>query len=185
MRYCKKCGAYIPDADDKCPACGQSFVGTDSWGGAAQAQTANTAWSHRETGSNFNDSGEYHSGPNNGYEASRHYESPSSDKYGEQFDADALENRGMGFLCYLNILFLIPLFARPDSQFLRYHCNQGLVLTLFSILVRICYSVPVLGWIAGAIGSVFAFYCFIQGIMNVSAGKRSPLPVIGQITLIK
>lgn len=200
MSYCKKCGAYIPDADDICPACGESV-------NEAPPQASAKAEEKRSTGyGEFRASGEYHSGayqqaePQSGEYRSDAYVNgeyrgeyysgyapvgSDSQRYSREFDADAHENRGMGFLCYLGILFLIPYFTRPDSQFLRYHCNQGLVLLLFCILASVCTSLPILGWIGGTAGYFFAFYCLIKGLVNVSKGKRSPLPIIGQITIIK
>jgi uncharacterized membrane protein len=182
MSYCKYCGAYIPDRDNVCPACGKGTVEASAQ--ASASQSASYDWSaaqnNKEHGE-YKESGEYRSGPNSSGNGGTY---TNSRTYGDEYDADAAENRGLGYLCYL-FLFLIPLLAKPDSQFLRYHANQGLVLMLFCILVRICSSIPILGWLGGAIGSVFAFYCMVKGLGNVAHGKRSPLPVIGQITIIK
>lgn len=202
MAYCKKCGAYIPDGDVVCPACG---TGTSESGAQTAAQT------EEKKKSEYRDSGEYHSGSYSGtyynrtspgggstsgeyhsgeyhggaYSSGYNGMGGSPGMYSNEYDADALANKGMGYLCYLGILFLIPYFTRPNSQFLRYHCNQGLVLLLFCILVSICSNIPILGWIAGFAGSIFAFYCLIKGLGNVAKGKRSPLPLIGDITIIQ
>ena len=181
MSYCRKCGAYIPDGDVSCPACG---AGTGENEGAAKARE--TA---RKDYKEYKVSGEYRSQDNRygDREQTREYGGPGANAgvYSGQYDADAAMNRSMGYLCYLGLLFLIPFFTRPDSQFLKYHCNQGLVLTLFCVLVSACSAIPILGWLGGAAGSVFAFYCLVKGLANVSKGKRSPLPLIGHITLIK
>ena len=78
----------------------------------------------------------------------------------------------MGYLCYLGPLLLIPLLARPKSRFLRYHCNQGLLLLIFAVLIGIAGGIATLVWL-------------VQGFMNVSRGLRRPLSFIGEITLLK
>lgn len=106
-------------------------------------------------------------------------------KYSSEYDADARENRSLGALCYLGPLLLIPFLSKPDSQFLRYHCNQGLVLTLFCILVNIAGHVPLIGWMMSACGWIAAVTMFVKGLKNVTEGKRTPIPLIGDITIIK
>jgi uncharacterized membrane protein len=176
MSYCKQCGAYIPDGDTVCPACG---AGKDDAGAQAQARAeAQNPAGHKESRGN----GEYHSGAYySGYTGAR----PNAERYASEYDADASENRVLAFLCYLGVLLVIPYFVKPDSQFIRYHCNQGLVLFLFSILLGACSWIPVIGWAVRSLGSIFALYCLIKGLVNVSRGKRSPLPIIGEISLIK
>ncbi len=84
----------------------------------------------------------------------------------------------MGILCYLGILWLIPLLTEhKNDSFVKFHINQGI---LVSILMVIGF-VPVVGWIIGIIGLVFA----IIGIVNVVNMQQKPLPVIGGITLYK
>lgn len=41
---------------------------------------------------------------------------------------DVNGNKVFGILAYIGILFLVPLFAAKDSQYARFHTNQGLVL---------------------------------------------------------
>ena len=91
----------------------------------------------------------------------------------------------MGLLCYLGPLLLIPLLTKPDSQFLRYHCNQGLLLMIFCILANLCFHIPFIGWLAGIAGCCISISNFFKGIKNVREGKRRPLPFFGDITLIK
>lgn len=188
MGYCKKCGAYIPDGDNVCPACG---AGTDD--AAAQAQAQARAEEQNKKGRyEYRQSGEYHSGEYHGgeYHGGASYSgfagtSQNAERYSGEYDADASGNRALAYLCYLGVLLVIPYFLKPDSQFIRYHCNQGLALFLFSILLGACSWIPVIGGVARSLGGIFALYCLVKGLMNVSKGKRSPLPVIGDISLIK
>lgn len=104
-----------------------------------------------------------------------------------EYDAlDVSETKYLSLFCYLGIFFAIfALVAKPHSQFVRYHANQGLVLTLLGFACGIVMIVPVLGWIAGAVGSIFSVVCVIIGIINCCKGKAKELPIIGRITIFR
>ncbi len=148
--------------------------------------------SYKKSGSSFRSGADKYYDPNSKSGADRYYNTNArSDynegpkKYSSEYDADARENKSLGAFCYLGPLLLIPFLSKPDSQFLRYHCNQGLVLTLFCILVNIAGYVPLIGWMMSACGWIAAVTMFVKGLKNVSEGKRTPLPLIGDITIIK
>jgi uncharacterized membrane protein len=98
---------------------------------------------------------------------------------------DVEQNKGMAALAY--ILFFVPLLAAPDSQFARYHANQGLILLIVAIIVNVVGGmVPVIGWfLILPVGSIFVLVLWIMGILNAVNGKEAPLPIIGNFTLIK
>lgn len=101
-----------------------------------------------------------------------------------------------GILSYLGFLVLIPLFA-GKTDFTRYHANQGLVLfileLILGVIITVCSIVlclipwigpiiaGVLGGLLGLIPLVFA----ILGIINVANEKMAPLPIIGNIKILK
>lgn len=204
MSYCRRCGAYIPDDFDTCPACGAREDGEAQaqTGGGAAAQAPGGAGGNaagpasgggearraewkREAEARFREEKARWEESRRTADRERAEDGRHRTDYRSAYDADAYQNRALGAFCYLGPLFLIPFFTRPDSQFLRYHCNQGLVLMLFCILSSACSAVPIIGWLAGTAGWFFGIYCFIKGIANATSGRRSPLPLIGQITLIK
>lgn len=102
---------------------------------------------------------------------------------------DINANKGMAVLSYIGILFLIPMLARKDSQFCRYHVNQGIVLFIVEIVGNILFSI--LGAILSfftIIGGLFSLACFVYwiiGIVNAATGKVKPLPLIGGLTIYK
>jgi hypothetical protein len=55
----------------------------------------------------------------------------------EEISPDAANNKGMAVLSYLGALVLIPLFARKDSPFARFHINQGLVLMFAEMILSL------------------------------------------------
>lgn len=93
----------------------------------------------------------------------------------------------MSALAYLGFLFFLPLITNSESEFGRYHANQGLLLFIASIAVSVVGSViPFLGWfIILPFGGIFVFVLFIMGIMHAINGEKKPLPLIGEIQLIK
>jgi uncharacterized membrane protein len=89
---------------------------------------------------------------------------------------DVEQNKGIAAIAYIWILFLIPLLAKKDSDFAKYHAKQGLVFFVFSTIVGFISWVPVIGWILG----IFDLILFIMGLVNALSGKKQPLPVIGK-----
>ena len=98
---------------------------------------------------------------------------------------DAEDNKLISILCYFGILFLIPYLTKPESPFVKFHSNQGLILLIFSLAVGVASRIPFLGWIIGAVCGVFIFVCFVLGIVNVVNGDMKELPIIGKIEILK
>ncbi len=102
---------------------------------------------------------------------------------------DVQQNKVMAVLAYIGILFLVPLLAAPNSQYARFHTNQGLVLFLFDIVVGILTAVlafiPFIGLIVSSVLGLGVFVLMILGIVNAATGKANELPLIGKIRIIK
>lgn len=102
---------------------------------------------------------------------------------------DVQQNKVMAVLAYIDILFLVPLLAAPNSQYARFHTNQGLVLFLFDIVVGILTAVlafiPFIGLIVSSVLGLGVFVLMILGIVNAATGKANELPLIGKIRIIK
>lgn len=100
-------------------------------------------------------------------------------------EEDIKEHKNLAILCYLGIFMLIPFLTKPNSGFIKYHFNQGLLLFILSIISSFIMVIPILGWIFGLIGLITSFVFFIMGIINVIKGRVKPLPIIGKYKLIK
>ncbi len=83
------------------------------------------------------------------------------------------DGKGLAWLSYLGILFLIPLLAKPDNKFCKTHAKQGLVMAIAWILAVI----PFVGWLWG----VFVLVCMIMGLIAAFGGKYQKLPLFGSI----
>lgn len=111
---------------------------------------------------------------------------------------DVASNKVMGILAYLGILFLVPLLAAKDSQYARFHTNQGSVLFIFDIVMWIISlvvnfvitfaSLGILSFVGTIISNLLGLVCLaltIVGIVNACSGEPKKLPIIGNITLYK
>ena len=161
MAFCSNCGTEIPEGGNVCPNCGTP-VATYAAPGDQQQQ----------------------------YQYQQQYQQYppqyAANPIPEGYDAEDIQkNRILSVCSYLSpLLFLIPLIAQPDSKYCRFHANQALVLILFELCCGLVCIIPILGWIVGAIGSIFAFVCEIIGIVNSLSGKVSQLPLLGKIDIL-
>lgn len=144
----------------------------ERWGSAARGATdAGGAYTYGGDGAYA-----YDEGGGRGRGRSRR----DSRSYEDEYRSDAKSNRGFGALCYFGPFFIISWLARPKSAFVRYHVNQGLVLFLCSVIFNLFDFIPFM-WLLNLL-IVVDFFC---GIANALGGRRKPIPLIGEITLIK
>jgi len=106
------------------------------------------------------------------------------------------ENKLWGFLSYISILCLIPLFTKKDNDFVYFHAKQGLVLFIVEIIWYIINRIisSILWGSAFTIGflsiwSIIAtlvnlglLVLSIIGIANVIGDKKKELPLIGKFS---
>jgi len=98
--------------------------------------------------------------------------------------ADIDKNKTMAGLAYL--IFFLPLLACPDSQYGRYHANQGLVLLIVSFAGSFILSIiPIIGWLLLPVFAFVVLVFAIIGLVNGFGGKVKPLPLIGRFTILK
>lgn len=101
-----------------------------------------------------------------------------------------------GILAYLGWLVLIPILA-GKSEFSKFHANQGLVIAIAAtaigfvmgiLIVVVGLLVPILGVLLYALTGLvsLAFLVLeIMGIVNAAQGQMKPLPIIGEIKILK
>lgn len=105
--------------------------------------------------------------------------------------SDVRENKFLCILCYIGFLFVIPLVAKPQSRYVKYHANQGLLLFLFEIVVgfvtsmfSLVFGIIHLGFIAGIVNlalSALSLFFMVYGIIATCEGHIKPLPVLGDL----
>lgn len=102
--------------------------------------------------------------------------------------------RTAGIVCYITwVGWIIALIAgEPDDEFVKHHLNQALIL---NICATVCSAISgALAWIPvirflgavvfGFIGLVI-FIMAVAGIVSASNNSTKPLPVVGEIKLMK
>ena len=152
MSYCVKCGAKVDDGIMTCPQCGAQIPNLS---GSYSRGSQNSDTGFGQSGAQGYTYGQQGYGQDNqyGYQAGGYqqdsqygYQSGGYQQYGYEaqrygsadfFDqSEVSRNKAMGVLSYLGILLLIPLLAGDkQSQYVKHHVNQGLVLFLASSLV--------------------------------------------------
>ncbi len=105
---------------------------------------------------------------------------------------DTEEHKVYGIISYLAILFVVGLQVAPQSRFVRFHANQGMVLCLTMVLVELAGRfldwLPMVGRYLVWGTQVLGFGCVILmvvGMINAARGESKRLPVIGGYDLLK
>ncbi|MDD6807912.1 MAG: hypothetical protein PUD72_05650 [Oscillospiraceae bacterium] len=119
------------------------------------------------------------------------------DETAEYDETDIKDNIFFAIIAYFGILILIPVIARPDSKFARFHANQALDLMILTLLYGIiATTITAISFTSGTafglfilgiflILSVGIFLLWILGIGNAAQGKAKQVPFIGKINLLK
>jgi uncharacterized membrane protein len=83
------------------------------------------------------------------------------------------EDRNIALLSYLFLLVLIPLLTKRENEFVMFHAKQGIVLAIVWFIAPFTFILAPLFYL-------FSLIMSIMGIMNVMAGKKQELPLIGK-----
>ena len=98
---------------------------------------------------------------------------------------DAKRVNVLSALCYVSFAFIIiALLLEPNSKFLRYHINQSILLTVFGFVVGVAAIIPLLGWIASAVGAIMAIIFTVMGIVHAFKCEAKDLPIIGKYIIV-
>ncbi len=103
--------------------------------------------------------------------------------------ADTNNNKIMAVLCYLGILWLVPMLTdAKNDPFVKYHINQGIIFTIFYIVAWIASLIlgliPILGGILSWVIWIAVAVLFVIGILNAINMEEKPLPVIGTLFVV-
>lgn len=92
---------------------------------------------------------------------------------------DIEKGKGMAWLSYLGILWLVPLLAAKENAFCKFHVKQGIMLTLLGVAIWVIAWIPFIGWALGAVVWLFIIVMAIIGIINSAGGKYWKMPLLG------
>lgn len=97
-------------------------------------------------------------------------------------------------LAYIIPLWIVGLISAPNDPDVKFHVNQGIVLTIVDVVLYIVASIlaAILGWNLAFISSliwlavgVCILILIITGIINANNGVQKELPIIGKIKILK
>lgn len=91
------------------------------------------------------------------------------------------QDKIMLILSYLGILSLIPLLTVKDSDYVKFHAKQGLVLFGFGVITVLLNMIPFVGTVIYCVGVLGLFVLTIMGIVKALGGERWRIPVVSDI----
>ena len=166
--YCTNCGAYVPDGQTVCPACG-----TDQRVPAASSPIVAQQIPNP-------DSKPHSTSQNTGGK-------PTAEVHPDQSaGTNALSSKSglWSLLSYVGAgtgipVFIIPFIICKGDDFAMFHAKQSFILWALSVIVAIVLVRPSHG--ISLIINIALWYFAIKGILNVLAGKKEQLPYIGKL----
>ena len=208
MAYCDKCGAYIPDGQSKCLACGFDPAEEEKRAAQAARQQANQRAQaeqrrreRQEINKKWVESEQQHRRNMEELERRRKEAEEKAKREAEQkksadwqqteygsFRFTNADNRTgtsaghsklLAALSYVSILFLIPMLFAQEDEFARFHAKQGARLFICNAIGSILGSIFSIGWVI----NLLLIYLMIVGIINALNDKWEALPYIGKFKL--
>lgn len=198
MAYCVKCGAYIPDGQSKCLACGYDGSAQQQTGQAGgyaygseydQQRRQDQERERRQRQEEYRQQAEEEFRRRQAEQdrqerqaqqrASGHPYSSSGrvGGYSTRRSGSAADSKFLAAASYFGILCALPYIFRPQDRFAMFHAKQGVALLLFQIAAGIIGEVTGIGWIL----SLFSLVCVIKGVSGALSGRMERLPLIGQL----
>lgn len=97
---------------------------------------------------------------------------------------DIEKNKVIAALAYF--IFFLPLIAAQDSEYGKFHANQGLLLFIVAFGGNIVLTIiPIIGWLLIPFFSLAVFVLAVLGFVNAINGKAKELPMIGKYRILK
>ncbi len=171
MIKCENCGKELQDGAAVCDNCGTLVLLNTEAEVKKDEQTAKTA------------------------EIRRKKSDPSQTDHTSEFgEADISQNKTKAVLCYAWIFVLIAVFEADDSDYVRFHRRQGLLL-FAAEAVYFSVNMVILSFLHdyynGIAVIIFAFIMYsglavhialnVMGMINAAKGKAKELPLTGRL----
>lgn len=104
----------------------------------------------------------------------------SNDRTGDFPESERVKLRFILALGYLfPFFFIFPMILYKDNALVRFHLGQAINLLMGMFACAVVMIVPILGWIAGGIGSLVLTVILIIALINVLTKKAKVLPLVG------
>ncbi|MDO5445418.1 MAG: zinc ribbon domain-containing protein [Eubacteriales bacterium] len=192
MAYCRNCGAYLPDGQTVCMACGADSTVSyqaSATQSASQAQTSSAPSSddlrhqlEEKQRKQQEQSKEWAKQAYEEYKASSTHTTSSSTggKPNSEVKSGEKSKKTLGkvlaVLSYVSAGCILPFIITPDDEFAKFHGKQGVLLLALSIIIDILGGLKSIAFIL----SVGRLYLMYVGIKNVLCNRMEKLPFIGK-----
>ena len=102
-----------------------------------------------------------------------------------------MDKKTTSIVAYLSWIGWIIAFCAGDKEGAKFYLNQALVIFIFAlapVVTTMLAVIPILGWllaIAGWLWSIFMVVCWIMGLIAAINQEEKPVPLIGNIKILK
>lgn len=96
-----------------------------------------------------------------------------------------MDSKVTAILSYFGLILWLVAFLAGDKEGAKFWLNQSLVLTIASMILGAVAVIPIVGWIVGGLGSIVMLVFWIMGLISAIQGVEKPLPIIGNIEILK
>ena len=194
MAYCKKCGAYIPDGQTRCLACGYDEAGENAASQYAYAydeesarrdyeaerekkQQQNREWAKEEYARRRQEREEEEARKKAEAEARaarRNYDPSRQSEAGMSYTEG--NSKFFAAASYISLGFLLQKMFLPDDEYAQYHAKQGERLFICSIIAELIGNAFGIGWIVVLLRIGYIW----RGVANAKNGDETELPYINR-----
>jgi uncharacterized membrane protein len=115
----------------------------------------------------------------------------------DEFTPDDIQSNNVAVMALTYILPFLPFIVSPNSQYAKFHANQGLICWISGIvlsvgsmiLCRILSLIPLirlfLPFVVNKLVGVIILLIFVFGIVNALNQRAKDIPFVGQFRIIK
>lgn len=189
--FCTKCGSQVADGQKFCTVCG-ALLDESSAKAQQPASPAPQPVNQAQQPAEAYQQNSYQQQPYQQAPYQQSYQPQPKVVYYANDDVASLTERQksalvkfMAIICYIPILFLIPLFIFDDKPFIRSHANNGLVLSLFLALFALFLFIETVGLILFSVFAAFQVIVSIMCIISIINGTTYDIPVLDKIKIVK
>lgn len=108
-------------------------------------------------------------------------------------NAPVTNDRWLGATCYLSLLVIVPMLAKPKSEFLARHCRQGFALFFIEVVLFLFLwvidstigHIPILGLLVSILLHLaFFLLCLalsVVGFVKALSGEEWRIPFVDEL----
>lgn len=100
-----------------------------------------------------------------------------------------MDKKTTSIVAYITWIGWIVAYCAGDKEGAKFHLNQSLVIWLGSIALfvarYILIFIPIIGWLASLAASVFLIVIWVMGLIAAINQEEKPVPLVGNIKIIK